>query len=92
MKSEKLYVIHVTVIGYGPFPIDMLRYDRSCPDHETDSYDIARTTYEPQMREVHLVQFSKNQKISDHSIARWKSFKWKIMKAECDGKLIYLDS
>lgn len=89
MSADRFYVIRLTVRGAGQFPVDMLRYDRSCPDNQTDSSAI--TNEDGPVREVHLVQFSRNKCIAQVSIDRWKSFGWVILRAEADGYPIYED-
>lgn len=87
--SDRFCVIHLTVRGAGQFPVDMMRYERACPDNQTDSSAI--TNEEGPTREVHLVQFSRNRHITQISIDRWKSFGWVILRAEANGRVIYED-
>lgn len=71
---DKFYVIYYVVQGSGDFPIDMLRYDRSCPASESDSHQIERF----ELRRVALTRFSAAGK-SGPNEARWKSFGWRVV-------------
>jgi hypothetical protein len=84
MPAEKFYAIKYAVEGSGTFPIDMLRYDRSCPMTESATHIIER---EGTMRCVELIRFSPAGK-SGPNVPRWASFGWKVTKVEYhDGKV-----
>lgn len=76
MKQKRLIV---TVSGTGDFPVDMLRYDRCTPEHETDSGLIARSfapLYSEKLQ-INLLYVDR-----EPTEARWKSFSWEIVKTE----------
>lgn len=67
-----------TVAGQGPFPIDMLRHDRSHPKRETDSGAIERS-FQPRNRHTHDVTLVGPKKPTE---ARWASFGWSVESVE----------
>ena len=73
--------LHIfTVKGYGPFPIDMLRYDRCWPASEEDA---AQAQYPgSDGATVRLVAHESNRHWQP-TRARWESFGWKVI--ETDG-------
>lgn len=58
------------VIGSGPFPMDMLRYDRASPFTENDSVTISSTFYRRLDKYEVLVVTS----LPKFTVDRWKSF------------------
>ena len=77
MQKKVYYRFYVE--GQGPFPIDMLRYDRAWPDSEPDAYSISRTFdhYLPPKgtsRAIRLAMFDNH----GPTVGRWDSFGWKV--------------
>ena len=60
------------VVGRGPFPIDMLRYDIACPWQEVDSGLIEDLDYQG-FRVVFLDSFKASRL---PTFERWASFGW----------------
>jgi hypothetical protein len=96
----KTYRHVVIVSGRFVFPIDMLRYDDCRPLSETDSLQIARSmdsrctkyTYEEERKlktrepfEVSILHYGL--KSWEPTVDRWKSFGWKVLRHEIDGRL-----
>lgn len=70
-----------TVTGSGQFPIDMLRYDRCCPEREEDSSHIISSLESPVgEHSVQIIKFAENRQWRP-TAARWKSFGWDILSA-----------
>ena len=58
------------VVGHGPFPMDMLRYDRAFPYTESDSVTISSTFYRRcESYEVLVVT-----NLAKFTVDRWRSF------------------
>jgi len=80
MKQKRLIV---TVQGAGDIPIDMLRYDRCTPEHETDSGLIARSffpsAFSPGEKNTQINLLYVDREPTE---GRWKSFGWEIVKTE----------
>lgn len=78
--ATKTKRIKYTVKGGRPFPIDMLRYDQSWPESETDARVIeACLDYaQPgQHRTVTLLTDSPQ----PPNVDRWRSFGWDVVEA-----------
>jgi hypothetical protein len=91
--AEKFFVVMLTVRGRGVFPFDMLRYDRAVPATEADSGLLHGDSLSP-VRDVKLRAFkgAAAPGYDGHSIARWKSFGWKVIRAEdSDAQPLYRD-
>lgn len=75
------YRQEIKATGKGPFPIDMLRYDRCFPLREQDAAEISLSHQEYLLRKeeepIYLVKFSADKKFS-FTPERWKSFGWEI--------------
>lgn len=71
--SKEFFEIQYVVEGSGEFPIDMLRYDRSCPATEADAHKISREG----VRRITLLRFSQGN--ASPNADRWESFRWKIL-------------
>lgn len=69
------YFVAFSVKGSGPFPLDMLRYDRCFPSGFADVKHLGETTWR---REVRLVSFSAEAKAMIHE-DRWRSFGWEVV-------------
>lgn len=67
-------VYRFRVKGIGPFPTDMLRYDRCWPDSTEDAIEID-CTLDNREHESHSVTLEGLQKPTN---ARWLSFGWSI--------------
>lgn len=69
--QDKIYQVQ----GRGGFPIDMLRYDRSCPFSENDSGLIESDRREE--RTITLIRLSAPLEWKP-GIVRWSSFLWTV--------------
>lgn len=67
------------VEGRVAFPIDMLRYDRSTPRSERDSYAIERMTRE---RRSSIAQRIELQGSNAPAEKRWESFGWRVSSVQ----------
>ena len=84
MKKEPYYQISYTVGGTGLFPLDMLRYDRSCPESEADSNAIESEADSDAIRrggprQVHLLRFARAATAQPNR-ERWESFGWHVLR------------
>lgn len=81
--------IPLIVQGRGPFPLDMLRYDRCVPSDATDVASIEESRIPvdeyPEnclstgvVRTVHLVRFACDPQFRA-STKRWESFGWEVV-------------
>lgn len=77
-KADRIYRTVLTVEGSGEFPVDMLRYDRCCPDTGGDVMGVIGRTSLP--RRVRLLRFSIAGDKAE--AARWKSFGWTVLSEE----------
>ena len=75
------WVITYTVSGFGQFPIDMLRYDRSFPAGEMESAKISRTFRHPEPWIIKLMTYSAT-KIYRPTEGRWQSFCCRVSDVE----------
>lgn len=73
-------IIYV-VKGHGEFPVDMLRYDRSCPYSESDSYlirnSVSSTRAGRDEYEVTLIRLNAHKGWTPGA-PRWASFGWTV--------------
>lgn len=69
---------HAIVVGSGPFPIDMLRYDCCSPATEEDSHLIERSMEGWTKWEVCV----KSELKREWTAGRWQSFGWSIFPME----------
>lgn len=67
----------IAVVGSGPFPIDMLRYDSCAPRTQSDSAAIK----EPHTRIVQFRMFIQEANQGPEE-ARWRSFNWVVLSAD----------
>jgi hypothetical protein len=74
-KKEVFYMVSYTVGGTGTFPVDMLRYDRACPESEEDSNAIRRGG----PRQVRLLRFARAVTAGPKT-ERWNSFGWQVVR------------
>lgn len=65
-----------TVEGAGPFPLDMLRYDRCTPDTEADALR-AQDTHGGRRKVV--LQRLIDSPFWVPTVGRWESFGWKVV-------------
>lgn len=67
--------VDFTVVGWGRFPLDMLRYDVCWPAHPKDVAELNRSLSGPsEKRTVNLTAALSNMPTE----ARWKSFGWVV--------------
>jgi hypothetical protein len=75
-----LYCIDFTVVGNGPFPLDMLRYDSCFPvDDEAVAsigMGVGEDDYHFVNRRVRLRLYSQHN--IGPTVGRWNSFLWKV--------------
>lgn len=75
------YRQEIKATGLGPFPIDMLRYDRCFPLREEDAAEISLSHQEYLLRKkekpIYLVKFC-DSKAPAFTSERWRSFGWQI--------------
>lgn len=76
----KLYHIRYVVEGRGSFPVDMLRYDQSYPDTQSDSGAISDGSWQEGSRRVTLCTDNVNPNWQP-KVERWKSFTWTVLPA-----------
>lgn len=74
MATDIIYVVK----GRGEFPIDMLRYDRSSPFSEVDSYAISDPVNRTEEREVTLIRLNAHRGWNPGG-PRWASFCWTVI-------------
>lgn len=77
----KKWLITYTVTGFGQFPIDMLRYDRSFPDSESESGKIAATFHGAGQWSVRLAMHGCT-RADGPCEGRWQSFICKVSAIE----------
>jgi hypothetical protein len=75
------YVVTYKVTGFGEFPWDMLRYDRSSPYSEAgDSYRMSRVNGDE--RTIKLVTYVESPSVVKKGFCpcrqRWDSFGWSV--------------
>lgn len=75
------WIVTYTVTGFGQFPIDMLRYDRSFPYTESESGKIAGTFHRAEPWSVKLAMYSDSKAVTPCE-GRWKSFNCRISNIE----------
>lgn len=83
---KKVWLLKYQVTGNSRFPIDMLRYDRACPQREEDSSKIDASFYyntitEPVTVGVQSYCVTKNEM---PRIGRWKSFGWDVIPSSLE--------
>lgn len=76
-SRDRYYRSRFSVKGKGRFPMDMLRYDRCCPDSETDAINMRGR----EQRTIVVCRFSPQAQRAP-SIARWQSFGWIVGAVE----------
>ena len=74
-------LIATPLMAHVTFPIDMLRYDRCTPMHETDSTKITEAVngdiHGRSSEQIELVRVVAN-KASEPTYQRWRSFGWMV--------------
>lgn len=70
------------VEGTGPFPVDMLRYDRAVPALSADADEIERSYVNPRgpARRIKLLKFTPRGGIPLPTRGRWESFGWRVVE------------
>lgn len=79
-KSEYI-VVHFTVEGDLPFPVDMMCYDSCVPDIEEDAHRIESTLRHENkgVVKVNLRRFYPEGGRREPHAPRWKSFGWRVV-------------
>lgn len=70
LSSPVKKLVKFTVVGSGPFPFDMLRYDSCWP--ESGSQTHAMLADRGGERNVHLIG------LREPTVQRWESFRWRM--------------
>jgi hypothetical protein len=73
-------VWNARVIGAGPFPIDMLRYDACVPRNESDSAVVSESAHDKTWVR-HSVNVQGRGPLGP-TTARWASFGWQVVYAD----------
>lgn len=90
-KPQKLYVWRVTVridrAARGCIPLDMMRYDRCCPETEVDAGKLNRLVHTHSGGELTEADRTVSFKMYDIAgqgphAARWRSFGCEILSVE----------
>lgn len=79
--AKELKIEYAAVIGSGPFPFDMLRYDFCAPASEEDSHKLATPTHdvgEYMKLRIVIVRRVVGQ-AGQWTPDRWASFTWKLV-------------
>ena len=86
----KLFKQTFTVTGSYPFPMDMLLYDRACPDTQADSGFISGSIEHPYDKE-HVVNILRyvTEKTNLPTVERWKSFGWIVNEYSIVTEKVY---
>lgn len=80
LGSKVMSDIIYAVRGRGKFPVDMLRYDRSCPWSETDSNIILKGIRGDTQDEYEVALYRSNApKGWKPCVARWTSWGWTLI-------------
>ena len=79
----KLRITEYQVVGDGPFPVDMLRYDASYPNGTEDALAIlaeAGFGMRPLQKEARRVTLRHRDVYAgwEPSVGRWSSFGWSV--------------
>ena len=85
-KVVRWFNVKYTVAGSGSFPIDMLRYDTSFPEHETESLRLEDRNRLQERREVDLVH--RGEKEWSPTVGRWNSFGWGVVAIEAAVEVV----
>jgi hypothetical protein len=81
------HVRYYTVTGSGEFPVDMLRYDCSYPQRESDSHAIAMSGLDAAGEGERTVQLRREFDTATDAKrwypteGRWESFTWRVTGA-----------
>jgi len=75
--TDKYFSVRFTVEGSGRFPLDMLRYDRCCPEDQSDSGRMEARG----LRKINLIRFTP-EKGRPPQAMRWASFGWYVRSAD----------
>lgn len=78
----KKWIITYTVTGFGQFPIDMLRHDRSFPASEMESGKIAQTFHKGGDRWSISLAMHGATRADGPCEGRWQSFCCKVSDVE----------
>jgi len=74
-KAVKAYIRWACVVGSGPFPMDMLRFDYCFPVRGEDAAKLEADRTEK--RAIALKSFTEGGQIFNE--ARWHSFGWEVV-------------
>jgi hypothetical protein len=74
--KERVEWITSTVVGVGPFPIDMLRYDRAYPSGSDSANAISASLGRYSRTGAQRITLRSPQPLTT---GRWESFGWKVV-------------
>lgn len=78
-RKQKHHVMSFTVEGRGPFPFDMLRYDRAWPADQMSVTKLATLAQEFGYRRVELVRAYPVGGDPNPAFERWASYGWRVI-------------
>lgn len=78
-QGTAMNLYEFTVTGSRDFPVDMLRYDRCWPAHESDSTTMA-TACDPGALGLSLTIVMRGMR--SPTVERWRSFGWSVNHGE----------
>lgn len=89
--GPKVQVIEYDVVGTGPFPLDMLRYDCAWPARTEDVHRVMAT------RETDPDLFRRARRVTiygthEPTVARWNSFTWAVYANRHEADIAVCDS
>jgi hypothetical protein len=76
VDKERVAWVHSTVVGVGPFPIDMLRYDRAYPVGQDSTNAIIQSMGRYGRTGAQRVTVASPNPLTS---GRWETFGWKVM-------------
>lgn len=79
--SKKTYF---TVVGSGPFPLDMMRYDECDPHSDTDRNYVTMDTINMRASESRRAVQLSTSKPGAPTLKRWESFGWLVRSVDLD--------
>ena len=68
----------IVVVGRGPFPLDMLRYDQCCPATSEDAGAIHYSGLDRASRDKRVVTLNSMRRVAP-TFGRWESFGWTVI-------------
>ena len=72
-----MYTHRFAVMGFGAFPLDMLRYDQCFPEQSSDG--LHQDFVDKQIRTVRLMAY-RDSRTWEPTKGRWSSFGWPVVR------------